>query len=75
VGMEDEGVAKGVDGGGSGDASLRQAEPGAEGVAQAFDGGLEEEVEEMAAFAEDAAEHFREGEPSRRGGLGAGDNS
>ena len=37
-----------------------QAEPGAEGVAQAGSGGLEEEEEEMAAFAEDAAEHFRD---------------
>jgi len=45
VRMEDEVVAEGVDGGGSGDASLGQAEPGAEGVAQAFGGGLEEEVE------------------------------
>jgi len=40
--------------------SLWQAEPGAEGVAQTCGGGLEKEVEEMAAFAEDAAEHFRD---------------
>jgi len=64
--MEDEVVAENVDGGGSGDAALWQAEPGAEGVAQTFGGGLEKEVEQMAALAEDAAEHFRKGEPSRR---------
>ena len=60
--MEDEVIAEGVDGGGGGDATARQAESGAEGVAQAFGGGLEKEVEEVPAFAEDAAEHFREGE-------------
>jgi len=60
--MEDEVIAEGVDGSGSGDATVRQTEAGAEGVAQGFGGGLEKEVEEVAALAEDAAQHFREGE-------------
>jgi hypothetical protein len=61
VRMEDEVIAEGVDGGG-GDATAGQTEAGAEGVAQAFGRGLEKEVEEVAAFAEDAAQHFRKGE-------------
>ena len=62
VRVEDKVVAEGVDGSGGGDATTGQAEAGAEGVAEAFGGGLEKEVEEVAALAEDAAEHFREGE-------------
>lgn len=62
VRVEDEVVAEGVDGGGGGDASAGQAEAGAEAVAQAFGGGLEKEVEEVPALAEDAAQHFRKGE-------------
>ena len=62
VRVEDEVVAEGVDGGSGGDATAGQTEPGAEGVAQGLDGGLEKEVEEVPALAEDAAEHFRESE-------------
>lgn len=57
VGVEEEVVAKGVDGGGS-DASVGEIEAEAEGVAEGVGGSLEEQIEEMAAFAEDAAEHF-----------------
>ena len=39
-----------------------QAEAGAEGVAQALGGGLEKVVEEVAALAENLAQHFRDGE-------------
>ena len=62
VRVEDEVIPEGVDGGGGGDASARQIEAGTEGVAQGLGGGLEKEVKEVAALAEDAAEHFRKGE-------------
>ncbi len=62
MGMKDEVVAKGVNGSGSGDATVGQTEAYAESVSQAFRGGLEEEMEEVSAFAEDAAQHFWEGE-------------
>jgi hypothetical protein len=58
VGVEEEVVAKGMDGGGGGDASVGEMEAEAEGVAEGVGGSLEEQIEEMAAFAEDAAEHF-----------------
>ena len=60
--MEDEVIAEGVDGGSGGEATAGQIEAGAEGVPQAFGGGLEMEVEEVPALAEDAAQHFRKGE-------------
>ena len=60
--VEDEVVAKGVDGGSGGEATGGQAETGAEGGAQAFGGGLEKKMKEVAALAENAAEHLREGE-------------
>jgi hypothetical protein len=62
VRVEDKVIAEGVDGGSGGDATARQAEAGAEGVAQAFGGGLEKEMEEVPPLAEDAAQHFRKGE-------------
>ena len=62
VRMEDEVVAEGVDGGSGGEATGGQAETGAEGGAQAFGGGLEKEMKEVAALAENAAQHLREGE-------------
>jgi len=62
MGMKDEVVAKGVNGSGSGDATVGQTEAYAESVSQAFRGGLEEGMEEVSAFAEDAAQHFWEGE-------------
>lgn len=58
VGMEDEIVAKGVEGGCGGEAAFGELEAGAEVIAQAGGGGLEEVGEESAAFAEDAAEDF-----------------
>ena len=62
VRVEDEVVAEGVDGSGGGEATGGQAETGAEGGAQAFGGGLEKKMKEVAALAEDAAEHLRDGE-------------
>jgi hypothetical protein len=62
VRMEDEVVAKGVQGGSGGEAAFGQIQAGAEVVAQAIGGGLEEVGEELAAFAEDAAEDFGDGE-------------
>ena len=62
VGVEDEVVAEGVDGGDGGDFSVGKVEAGAEGVAEGFGGGFEEEMEEVAALAEDAAQDFRDGE-------------
>ena len=62
VRVEDEVVAECVDSGDGGEPSVGQAEAGAEGVAQRVDGGLEEQGEEVAAFAEDAAEHPGDGE-------------
>jgi len=60
VGMEDEVVAKGVDGGGGSEASIGEIEAEAEGVPESIGGGFKEQIEEVAAFAEDAAEHFRD---------------
>jgi hypothetical protein len=60
MGMKDEVIAEGVDSSSSGDAPPRHAESGAESIAQALCGGLEEEW--VSAFAEDAVQHFREGE-------------
>ena len=73
VGVEEEVVAKGVDGGGGGDASVGEAEPGAKGVAQGVDGGLEEMLEEVAAFAEDGAEDFGDGKDVLAVGDGLAD--
>ena len=56
VGVEDEVVAEGVDSGDGSDAALGEAEAGAEGVLEGGGGGVEEEGEELAAFAEDAAQ-------------------
>ena len=62
MGMKDEVIAEGVDSGGSGNAPPRHAESGAESVSKAFRGGLEKKMNEGSAFAEDAAQHFRERE-------------
>lgn len=59
--MEDEVVAKGVQGGCGGEAALGQIQACAEVVPQAVGGGLEELGEESAAFAEDAAQDFGNG--------------
>jgi hypothetical protein len=62
VGVKDEVVAKGVEGGNGPDAALGEVESGAEGVLKAFDGGMKEYGEELAAFSEDAAQDFWDGE-------------
>jgi len=55
-------VAEAVDCRNGRDAPVWQVEAGAEGVAEGFGGGVEEDREQLAAFAEDAAEHARHGE-------------
>jgi hypothetical protein len=62
VGVEDEVVAEGVDGGDGSEFTVGKIETGAEGFLEGFGGGFEEEVEEVAAFAEDPAEDFGDGE-------------
>jgi hypothetical protein len=62
VRMEEEVIAEGVDGGHSGEAAIRQVETGAEGFEQGVGGGFEQEMEQVAALAEDAAQDFRDGE-------------
>jgi hypothetical protein len=62
VWVEDEVVAERVDGGGGGEATVREIEDGAKSVAQAGGGGVEEVSEQVAALAEDSAEDFGNGE-------------
>ena len=62
VGVEDEVVAEGVDGGDGSEFAIGEIEAGAEDFLEGFGGGFEEEVEEVAAFSEDAAEDFGDGE-------------
>jgi hypothetical protein len=62
VGVEDEVVAKGVDGGDGSEFAIGEVEAGAEDFLEGFGGGFEKEVEEVAAFAENAAEDFGDGE-------------
>ena len=62
VRVEDEVVAEGVEGGDGSDAAIGEVETGAEGVLEAFDGGVEENGEELAAFAEDATQDTGDGE-------------
>ena len=56
VGVEDQIVAEGVDGGDGTEFAVGEVEAGAEGVAEGFGGGVEEVGEEMTSFAEDAAD-------------------
>lgn len=62
VGMEDEVVSEGVDGGNGTEFAVGEIEAEAKVVTQAFGSGVEEVGEEMAAFAEDAAEDLGDGE-------------
>jgi len=62
VGMEDKVIAEGVDSGHGGEFPIGEIEADAEGIAQGFSGGVEEVGEKMAAFAEDAAQDFGDGE-------------
>ena len=65
VGVENQIIAEGVDGGDGCEFSIGEIEAGAEGIAQGFGGGVEEVGEEMAAFAEVAAQDFGDGEGSK----------
>ena len=60
--MEDEVVAKALHGGDGGELAVGKVEAGPEPVAQALDGGKEEEVQKVAAFAEDPTQGSRHGE-------------
>ncbi len=62
VGVEDEVIAEGVDGGDGSEFAIGEIEAGAEGFLEGIGGGFEEEMEEIAAFAEDAAKDFGDGE-------------
>jgi hypothetical protein len=62
VRVEDEVVAEGLDGGDGGELAVREVEAGAEPITQGFDGGAEEQVEEVASFAKDAAQGPGHGE-------------
>ena len=62
VRVEDEVVAEGVDSGDGSDAAVGEAEAGAEGVLEGGGGSVEQVGEEVAAFAEDAAQDLGEGE-------------
>jgi len=52
---------------------MREIEVRAKGVSEGISGGFEEQIEEVAAFAEDAAEHFRDGEDELAVGDGVAD--
>jgi len=54
VRVKDEVVAEGLDPGDGGELAVGEVKAGPEPVAQALDGGAEEKVEQMTAFAEDA---------------------
>jgi hypothetical protein len=62
VGVVDEIVSEGVDSGDGPDAAMGEAEADPEGVLEGGGGGVEEEGEEVAAFAEDAAQDLGDGE-------------
>jgi hypothetical protein len=62
VRVEDEVVAEGVDSGDGSDAAVGEAEAGAEGVLEGGGGSVEQVGEEVAAFAEDAAQDLGDGE-------------
>ncbi len=62
VRVEDEVVAKGVEGGDGSDAALSEIQTGAEGVLEGSGGGVKENSEEPAAFAKDAAQDTGDGE-------------
>ena len=62
VGMEEEVVPEGVDGSDSAEFSIGEVEAEAEVVAEALAGSAEENGEEVAAFAEDAAQDLGDGE-------------
>ena len=62
VGVVDEVVAEGVDGGDGTDASVGEVESCAEGILQGGCGGVEQEGEEVAALTENATQDSGDGE-------------
>ena len=62
VRVEEEVIAEGVDSGDSREAAIGKVEAGSERIEQGVGGGLEKQVEEVAALAEDAAQDFGAGE-------------
>jgi len=60
--VEDEVVAKGVDGGHGSNFAVRQAKLDAEHVSDGFNGALKEEADQAPALAKDAAQHLGYGE-------------
>ena len=62
VRVVDEVIAEGVDSGDGPDAAVGEAEADPEGVLKGGDGGVEQEGEEVATFAEDAAQDPGDGE-------------
>lgn len=62
VGVEDQIIAEGVDGGDGSEFAIWEVEAGAEDFLEGFGGGFEQEVEEVAALAEDAAQDLGDGE-------------
>jgi len=62
VGVIDQVIAEGVDSGDGANAAVREAEADPESVLEGGGGGVEEEAEKVAAFAEDAAQDFGDGE-------------
>jgi hypothetical protein len=62
VGVENEVVSEGVDGGDGSDTAIGEVEAGAEGVLEGGGGGVEEVGEKVAAFAKDAPQDAGNGE-------------
>jgi len=62
VGMEDEVVAKGVNGGHRPNPALWQAELDTKHLGDGFKGALKDEADQAPAFAKDAAQHLGHGE-------------
>jgi hypothetical protein len=60
--VEEEVAAEGVDGGDGTEFAVGEVETGAEGFLEGFGGGFDEEVEEVAAFGEETAQDFGDGE-------------
>ena len=68
--MKYEVIAEGLDAGDGGELAFGKVELEAHPVAEGFCGGLEEVVEEVAALAEDAAQHAGNGEDELAVGNG-----
>ena len=75
VRMEDEVVAKGVDGGHGSNPALRQVKLDAKYVSDGFNGALKEEADQAPALAKDAAQHLGHGEDELTMGHGVADGA